>query len=145
MEAAIVSVLSSGSPLLIVCAAMLLLCVAAVLGVYYIIKNQREKIVQVRDNQISEIKNAIALQAKDIDALRLEFTEKMEQANVRMSNLEKTDEKLDKRYDGLLSTLDDIKKSLISMSSTINTTLPDMSKRMCALEERVNRIIEKNL
>ena len=63
MEQFLLEAAKTNSPSVIFCALM-------IVGVYYLIKGQREKTATKRDNEKQTLEMAIALQAKDIENLK---------------------------------------------------------------------------
>ena len=63
MEQFLLEAAKTNSPSVIFCALM-------IVGVYYLIKGQREKTATKRDNDKQKLEMAIALQAKDIENLK---------------------------------------------------------------------------
>lgn len=67
MEQFLLEAAKTNSPSVIFCALM-------IVGVYYLIKGQREKTATKRDNEKQTLEMAIALQAKDIENLKSQVT-----------------------------------------------------------------------
>ena len=67
MEQFLLEAAKTNSPSVIFCALM-------IVGVYYLIKGQREKTATKRDNEKQTLEMAIALQAKDIENLKTQVT-----------------------------------------------------------------------
>jgi len=63
MEQFLLEAAKTNSPSVIFCALM-------IVGVYYLIKGQREKTATKRDNEKQTLEMALALQAKDIENLK---------------------------------------------------------------------------
>ena len=67
MEQFLLEAAKTNSPSVIFCALM-------IVGVYYLIKGQREKTATKRDNEKQTLEMAIALQTKDIENLKSQVT-----------------------------------------------------------------------
>lgn len=107
MEQFLLEAAKTNSPSVIFCALM-------IVGVYYLIKGQREKTATKRDNEKQTLEMAIALQAKDIENLKT-------QVNM-----------LSGRWDTLQEILGKINENL----SAIRENISNFEKRLDRVEEK---------
>lgn len=107
MEQFLLEAAKTNSPSVIFCALM-------IVGVYYLIKGQREKTATKRDNEKQTLEMAIALQAKDIENLK---------SQVNM---------LSGRWDTLQEILGKINENL----SAIRENISNFEKRLDRVEEK---------
>lgn len=111
MEQFLLEAAKTNSPSVIFCALM-------IVGVYYLIKGQREKTATKRDNEKQTLEMAIALQAKDIENLKTQVT------------------MLSGRWDTLQEILGKINENL----SAIRENISNLEKRLDRVEkERFDR------
>lgn len=111
MEQFLLEAAKTNSPSVIFCALM-------IVGVYYLIKGQREKTATKRDNEKQTLEMAIALQAKDIENLKTQVT------------------MLSGRWDTLQEILGKINENL----SAIRENISNFEKRLDRVEkERFDR------
>ena len=111
MEQFLLEAATTNSPSVIFCALM-------IVGVYYLIKGQREKTATKRDNEKQTLEMAIALQAKDIENLKTQVT------------------MLSGRWDTLQEILGKINENL----SAIRENISNLEKRLDRVEkERFDR------
>ena len=106
MEQFLLEAAKTNSPSVIFCALM-------IVGVYYLIKGQREKTATKRDNEKQTLEMAIALQAKDIENLKT-------QVNM-----------LSGRWDTLQEILGKINENL----SAIRENISNLEKRLDRVEK----------
>jgi len=107
MEQFLLEAAKTNSPSVIFCALM-------IVGVYYLIKGQREKTATKRDNEKQTLEMALALQAKDIENLKT-------QVNM-----------LSGRWDTLQEILGKINENL----SAIRENISNFEKRLDRVEEK---------
>lgn len=111
MEQFLLEAAKTNSPSVIFCALM-------IVGVYYLIKGQREKTATKRDNEKQTLEMALALQAKDIENLKTQVT------------------MLSGRWDTLQEILGKINENL----SAIRENISNLEKRLDRVEkERFDR------
>lgn len=106
MEQFLLEAAKTNSPSVIFCALM-------IVGVYYLIKGQREKTATKRDNEKQTLEMAIALQAKDIENLKSQVT------------------MLSGRWDTLQEILGKINENL----SAIRENISNLEKRLDRVEK----------
>lgn len=106
MEQFLLEAAKTNSPSVIFCALM-------IVGVYYLIKGQREKTATKRDNEKQTLEMAIALQAKDIENLKTKVT------------------MLSGRWDTLQEILGKINENL----SAIRENISNLEKRLDRVEK----------
>jgi len=106
MEQFLLEAAKTNSPSVIFCALM-------IVGVYYLIKGQREKTATKRDNEKQTLEMAIALQAKDIENLKTQVT------------------MLSGRWDTLQEILGKINENL----SAIRENISNLEKRLDRVEK----------
>lgn len=118
MEQFLLEAAKTNSPSVIFCALM-------IVGVYYLIKGQREKTATKRDNEKQTLEMAIALQAKDIENQAKEIENLKSQINM-----------LSGRWDTLQEILGKINENL----SAIRENISSFEKRLDRVErEKFNQ------